>query len=167
MTRATRSSMIFGHRFLKMAPRFSGTDASGIAIFSCFVGTIPIQYTSSSSTRFLFLGGMARDKGECSRSRKKSRPFMIINDFVVIPRDLFRSAKMTSSLSWVHDKISSKAEDVILHVLAAGPIPQHVAFVMDGNRRYARMNQKQTIQGHTDGFVALRRVRVGYISYQG
>jgi hypothetical protein len=39
---------------------------------------------------------------------------------------------MTSSLAWVQDKIWSKAEDVILHVLAAGPIPQHVAFVMDG-----------------------------------
>jgi undecaprenyl pyrophosphate synthase len=68
---------------------------------------------------------------------------------------------MTSSLAWVQDKIWSKAEDVILHVLAAGPIPQHVAFVMDGNRRYARMNHKQTLQGHSDGFLALRRVRGG------
>jgi len=43
-------------------------------------------------------------------------------------------------------------------VLRAGPIPQHVAFVMDGNRRYARINNVKLIQGHIDGFVALRRV---------
>jgi undecaprenyl pyrophosphate synthase len=58
------------------------------------------------------------------------------------------------------DHISSRVERFVLHVLASGPIPQHVAFVMDGNRRYARKERKQTIQGHTDGFMALRRVRV-------
>ncbi|KAK0464443.1 dehydrodolichyl diphosphate synthetase [Desarmillaria tabescens] len=31
-------------------------------------------------------------------------------------------------------------------------------FVMDGNRRYARMNHKQIPQGHAEGYVALRRV---------
>ncbi|KAH6887313.1 dehydrodolichyl diphosphate synthetase [Coprinopsis sp. MPI-PUGE-AT-0042] len=50
------------------------------------------------------------------------------------------------------------AQDFILNVLASGPIPRHVAFVMDGNRRYARRNHKKVQQGHSDGFVALRRV---------
>jgi Putative undecaprenyl diphosphate synthase len=64
-----------------------------------------------------------------------------------------------SSLGWLQDRISTKAEDILIRVLSSGPIPKHVAFVMDGNRRYARMNHKQPIQGHTDGFLALRRVR--------
>jgi hypothetical protein len=47
----------------------------------------------------------------------------------------------------------------LLAVLRAGPVPQHVAFIMDGNRRYARNKGMKVIQGHVDGFVALRRVR--------
>jgi ditrans,polycis-polyprenyl diphosphate synthase len=54
--------------------------------------------------------------------------------------------------------LAGQAQDFVLNVLAAGPIPRHVAFVMDGNRRYARQNQKRVQDGHADGFVALRRV---------
>ncbi|KAJ7287238.1 Decaprenyl diphosphate synthase-like protein [Mycena rebaudengoi] len=61
-------------------------------------------------------------------------------------------------LRWIRAKVAQRAERLLLRILAAGPIPQHVAFVMDGNRRYARMNQKAIHQGHSDGFVALRRV---------
>ena len=48
--------------------------------------------------------------------------------------------------------IASKAQNLMLK---AGPIPKHIAFVMDGNRRYARMNRKEVQQGHSDGFIAL------------
>lgn len=61
-------------------------------------------------------------------------------------------------LSWLKNKIASKAQDIILKILATGPIPKHVAFVMDGNRRYARMNHKKIQQGHSDGYLALRKV---------
>ena len=61
-------------------------------------------------------------------------------------------------LTWLRDHVVAKVERFLTYVLASGPIPQHVAFVMDGNRRYARKEHKQTIQGHTDGFMALRRV---------
>ncbi|KAL0955687.1 hypothetical protein HGRIS_001911 [Hohenbuehelia grisea] len=57
-------------------------------------------------------------------------------------------------VSWVRQK----AQNALLAVLAAGPIPKHIAFVMDGNRRYARMNKKIVQQGHSDGFLALRRM---------
>lgn len=66
---------------------------------------------------------------------------------------------MASYISRIRDAVSDRAQNALLDVLAAGPIPQHVAFVMDGNRRYARMNHKHVAQGHADGFVALRRVR--------
>ncbi|TFK18866.1 dehydrodolichyl diphosphate synthetase [Coprinopsis marcescibilis] len=63
---------------------------------------------------------------------------------------------MTSG--WLPHSLLGYVQDFALKVLAAGPIPRHVAFVMDGNRRYARKHNKQIQQGHSAGFVALRRV---------
>jgi len=60
--------------------------------------------------------------------------------------------------AWLKDKVTEKARNFLLRILAAGPIPKHVAFVMDGNRRYARKNQLAVQQGHSEGYVALRRV---------
>ena len=45
-------------------------------------------------------------------------------------------------------------------VLKAGPIPQHIAFVMDGNRRHARSNGVDVLQGHVDGVVEIGRAHV-------
>ena len=53
---------------------------------------------------------------------------------------------------------STEQRSNLAGILAAGPILKHTAFIMDGNRRYARMNHKAVQQGHSDGFVALRRV---------
>jgi undecaprenyl pyrophosphate synthase len=63
-----------------------------------------------------------------------------------------------SGWQWLQDTIASNAQNFVLKILAAGPIPKHIAFVMDGNRRYARMNHKEVQQGHSDGFTALRSV---------
>ncbi|KAH8099573.1 undecaprenyl pyrophosphate synthetase [Cristinia sonorae] len=54
--------------------------------------------------------------------------------------------------------VAAKTQTALLRVLSAGPIPKHVAFVMDGNRRYARMHHQEVQQGHAEGYVALRRV---------
>jgi ditrans,polycis-polyprenyl diphosphate synthase len=62
------------------------------------------------------------------------------------------------TLSWLHNALASKVVDIIFGILSAGPIPKHVAFVMDGNRRYARKNNKNVQEGHSEGFVALKRV---------
>ena len=59
---------------------------------------------------------------------------------------------------WLQNTIASIVQSFLLKILAAGPIPKHIAFVMDGNRRYARLNHKEVQQGHRDGFTALRRV---------
>ena len=42
--------------------------------------------------------------------------------------------------------------------LGRGPVPQHVAFIMDGNRRYARSHNIETIEGHNRGFETLARI---------
>ncbi|KAH9996525.1 Decaprenyl diphosphate synthase-like protein [Russula vinacea] len=59
---------------------------------------------------------------------------------------------------WLRDNAIDSIRRVLLGVLKAGPVPQHVAFIMDGNRRYAREKGVKVIEGHVDGFVALRRI---------
>lgn len=49
-----------------------------------------------------------------------------------------------SNLLWYHRWI--------IKVLKAGPIPQHVAFIMDGNRRFARKENIAKAEGHSKGF---------------
>ncbi|KAI0332130.1 Di-trans-poly-cis-decaprenylcistransferase [Cubamyces sp. BRFM 1775] len=65
---------------------------------------------------------------------------------------------ISSSLDWLRNQASATAQDALIKVLAAGPIPQHVAFILDGNRRYARSKGMQVTQGHTDGFYNLRKM---------
>ena len=55
--------------------------------------------------------------------------------------------------------IHTSFQNALINILASGPVPGHIAFVMDGNRRYARMHQKDVKEGHSDGFIALQRVR--------
>jgi len=58
---------------------------------------------------------------------------------------------------WLISLISDFFMRLLLTVLVAGPIPQHIAFVMDGNRRYARTHHKLVQDGHTEGFHTLHR----------
>ncbi|KAG7729541.1 hypothetical protein KL948_003695 [Ogataea haglerorum] len=43
-------------------------------------------------------------------------------------------------------------------VLRSGSVPQHIGFIMDGNRRYARMNKMETKEGHSAGFDTMARL---------
>ncbi len=47
---------------------------------------------------------------------------------------------------------------VIMHILRCGHIPAHVAFIMDGNRRFARSNAMDTSEGHSMGFERMMQV---------
>ena len=47
-----------------------------------------------------------------------------------------------------------------LDILATGPMPRHISFVMDGNRRYAKRLGKAGKDGHPDGFKNLLWVRI-------
>ena len=47
---------------------------------------------------------------------------------------------------------------LLIGALRQGPVPQHVAFVMDGNRRFAKNHKIETVEGHNMGFEALARI---------
>ncbi|KAI5808079.1 putative undecaprenyl diphosphate synthase-domain-containing protein [Peziza echinospora] len=49
-------------------------------------------------------------------------------------------------------------QSAFINSVKQGPVPQHVAFVMDGNRRYARKSHLETAEGHSLGFEALARI---------
>ena len=51
---------------------------------------------------------------------------------------------------WIHR--------VCTRVLKAGPIPRHVAIIMDGNRRFAVKNSMDRAEGHLKGFDKLSEV---------
>lgn len=52
----------------------------------------------------------------------------------------------------------NQLRELLIGALKQGPVPQHVAFEMDGNRRYARTHRMETVEGHHRGFEALARV---------
>ncbi len=45
----------------------------------------------------------------------------------------------------------------ITKVLQSGPIPQHIAFIMDGNRRFASSLKKSSTAGHEYGYLKVRK----------
>ncbi|CAH0629058.1 unnamed protein product [Chrysodeixis includens] len=56
------------------------------------------------------------------------------------------------AMSWVKDNCLSFFQLFCIKVVKAGRIPQHIAFIMDGNRRYAKKNSVDTSAGHYKGF---------------
>ncbi|KKZ66130.1 undecaprenyl diphosphate synthase [[Emmonsia] crescens] len=52
----------------------------------------------------------------------------------------------------------STLRELLIGALREGPIPQHVAFVMDGNRRFARNHRIEKVEGHNLGFEALAKI---------
>lgn len=57
----------------------------------------------------------------------------------------------------------NQLRELLIGALKQGPVPQHVAFEMDGNRRYARTHRMEAVEGHHRGFEALARVRLDLI----
>jgi ditrans,polycis-polyprenyl diphosphate synthase len=46
----------------------------------------------------------------------------------------------------------------LTNILKTGPVPKHIAFVMDGNRRYAKRRKQEVREGHNAGFEALASI---------
>ncbi|XP_013883703.1 dehydrodolichyl diphosphate synthase complex subunit DHDDS [Austrofundulus limnaeus] len=55
-------------------------------------------------------------------------------------------------MSWIKEGELNLIEKISANILKAGPMPKHVAFIMDGNRRFARKKNLERQEGHTQGF---------------
>mmetsp|Transcript_16524 Transcript_16524/g.18622 ORF Transcript_16524/g.18622 Transcript_16524/m.18622 type:complete len:297 (-) Transcript_16524:147-1037(-) len=52
----------------------------------------------------------------------------------------------------------SFSEKFLVKCLKQGELPDHVAFIMDGNRRYARKKRIDKLQGHDEGLQKLKQI---------
>lgn len=55
-------------------------------------------------------------------------------------------------MSWVKENCLSFFQSFCVKVVKTGRIPQHIAFIMDGNRRYAKKHCVNSSNGHYKGF---------------
>lgn len=56
-------------------------------------------------------------------------------------------------MSWVRDSDLTWIQKLAVNIIKCGSIPNHVAFIMDGNRRFAtKTNLSSKTEGHVKGF---------------
>ncbi|KAK8570106.1 hypothetical protein V6N13_002804 [Hibiscus sabdariffa] len=63
--------------------------------------------------------------------------------------------RITGRLIQMYDTIVNFLRKCIFYVLSVGPIPNHIAFIMDGNRRYTKRWNLMQGAGHKVGYSAL------------
>lgn len=94
-----------------------------------------------------------------------------IRSRVVSPTDPVTTAKQSAAKTLFHGyqqrlvtwlksfelfvKLLQKIQNLLINVVAAGPVPQHVSFIMDGNRRYAKKMGMPLKKGHEAGGITL------------
>ncbi|KAL0275388.1 UNVERIFIED_CONTAM: hypothetical protein PYX00_003246 [Menopon gallinae] len=61
-------------------------------------------------------------------------------------------------MSWITDSSLSWLQRLALQIMKAGAVPRHVAFIMDGNRRFASKTNVEKSEGHSKGFDKLSEV---------
>lgn len=61
----------------------------------------------------------------------------------------------SKTVGHLFENISSFVRQCIFSVLNVGPVPCHIAFIMDGNRRYSKKQNLVDGDGHRAGFSAL------------
>ncbi|KAF5399936.1 Dehydrodolichyl diphosphate synthase complex subunit DHDDS [Paragonimus heterotremus] len=59
-------------------------------------------------------------------------------------------------MSWTYPDFQySVLQRLCMYLIKYGPIPEHIAIIMDGNRRFAATNHMKTSDGHLQGFSKL------------
>ncbi|ODV98208.1 hypothetical protein PACTADRAFT_48007 [Pachysolen tannophilus NRRL Y-2460] len=62
--------------------------------------------------------------------------------------------------SWIstfpgYTQALSLTKKFFANIIKTGPVPQHIGFVMDGNRRFARRNKIELKEGHNAGYESM------------
>ena len=95
-----------------------------------------------------------------------SVPLLALLLFVSLRIELRRSGgaakKEVQGAPWTRIELPNPVQ-ILLHkmryvaavIMRAGPVPRHVAFIMDGNRRWAKQLGVKTLKGHTAGYDAM------------
>ena len=65
-------------------------------------------------------------------------------------------------MSWFVEDQRTWSQKLFGNMLKNGPLPKHVALIMDGNRRYAQNKKIEKIKGHISGFEKLVEVNLNY-----
>uniref|UniRef100_G3MR62 Alkyl transferase n=1 Tax=Amblyomma maculatum TaxID=34609 RepID=G3MR62_AMBMU len=61
-------------------------------------------------------------------------------------------------MSWIKETKLTWLQSAAVRVIKAGRVPSHIAVIMDGNRRFARKQNMQSVEGHVQGFDKLAEV---------
>ena len=61
------------------------------------------------------------------------------------------------NMSWLPEKQVPYTwwQSLLIRILRCGELPHHIAFIMDGNRRFAKEKNLDKIEGHVHGFEKL------------
>lgn len=60
---------------------------------------------------------------------------------------------LTASVYALYAWVSNVLRKIVIAVLRQGPVPKHIAFIMDGNRRFATKQGLKRIYGHQQGYL--------------
>ncbi|QLL30565.1 hypothetical protein HG536_0A03830 [Torulaspora globosa] len=85
---------------------------------------------------------------ELARSSRVNAYFKRIKDKVMPILIWLASFRV---VAWLHESL----QNILIGVIRVGPVPRHVSFIMDGNRRYAKKCDMPIKKGHEAGGVAL------------
>lgn len=58
-------------------------------------------------------------------------------------------------MSWIIDSSLTYFQRLCVNVIKSGHVPKHIAFIMDGNRRFACKKNVEKVEGHEMGFEKL------------
>ncbi|CAG0887380.1 unnamed protein product [Darwinula stevensoni] len=70
----------------------------------------------------------------------------------------FKGKMKEEASEWFQNRTASYLESFVVKILKKGPVPRHIAIIMDGNRRYASKHHLRCIEGHSEGFKRLTEV---------
>ncbi|XP_041004629.1 dehydrodolichyl diphosphate synthase CPT3-like isoform X1 [Juglans microcarpa x Juglans regia] len=80
---------------------------------------------------------------------------LLVLRFSIYTRFLRMEKGGRSRINCIFENLVTFLRRCIFYVLSVGPFPYHIAFIMDGNRRYAKKQNFMEGNGHSVGFLAL------------